>query len=83
VQRFLGAVLCCILFGVDLGGVAAFMNVFFIDALGVDIVQVGKNWFLYTFLVILCTGHYRFDVSLHSAMVAPYIGLLRKNFDLV
>ena len=42
VHSFLGAVLCCVLFGVGIGGVAAFMNVIFAESLGIEIIQVAK-----------------------------------------
>lgn len=41
VQSLLGAVLCCVLFGFGMGGVAAFMNVIFAESLGIEIIQVG------------------------------------------
>ena len=40
VQYLPGAVLCCVLFGVGMGGVAAFMNVIFAESLGIEIIQV-------------------------------------------
>ena len=42
VHSFLGAVLCCVMFGVGIGGVAAFMNVIFAESLGIEIIQVAK-----------------------------------------
>ena len=43
VHSFIGAVLCCVLFGVGIGGVAAFMNVIFAESLGIEIIQVEND----------------------------------------
>jgi len=64
VQSFLGAVLCCVLFGAGMGGVAAFMNVIFAESLGIDIIQDTIG------LMYLCTG-------LWMLPTLPIIGLLR------
>ena len=40
VQSLVGAILCCVLFGFGIGGVAAFMNVIYAEILGIGIIQV-------------------------------------------
>ena len=52
-QSLLGAVLCCVLFGVGMGGVAAFMNVIFAESLGIEIIQVGTDLRVLTFILKL------------------------------
>jgi len=64
VHSFLGAVLCCVMFGVGIGGVAAFMNVIFAESLGIEIIQDTIG------LMYLCTG-------LWMLPTLPVIGLLR------
>ena len=68
-QSLLGAVLCCVLFGVGMGGVAAFMNVIFAESLGIEIIQVGIG-LRGLLLFLLLPGHNWADVSFYRSLDA-------------
>ena len=47
VQDFLGAVLCCVLFGVGIGGVTTFMNIIYAESLGIESIQVRTGFWVH------------------------------------
>ena len=68
-QSLLGTIFCCILFGVGMGRVAAFMNEIFAESLGIEIIQVGTGLRgLLLFLLLL--GHNWADVSFYRYLDA-------------
>ena len=73
VTSFSGAVLCCAVFGIGIGGVAAFMNVIFVESLGIEMIQVRKYMKFHFFTQTFLSGYNRTDVSLHWSMDAAHI----------
>ena len=64
-NSFLSAILCCVLFGFGIGGVAAFMNVIFAESMGIETIQVRTNVIQKNLLFCCILGHNRSDVSFY------------------